>query len=343
MRTCLVCAAYPQHTGAHYDHWGVTARIAAMRLGSPGGKRWTVLANCYGPEGLPVYVTAYRPDVGNAHSVEGIWLCEMSEEDQAALDGKAIKQQVAATNAGGGSIANSAVEAAPVVLGGARAMVEPNVIADEAPPVSVAADVGASSERATKEQNQRAQYEPEMAAAIESAFETAGEDAVPDEGLEEPEPVISTEEPEVEDGPLQQPSEDAATEAAAEAVEQTESAPAEASVEAEAYREDVRMEDSGAKGYLAWAEGGLGVAVRAADHEGKCPGIETIKAALNGFEPPDEVLVTLTETIGQGKAWLSLSAGPGQQGKLLICTGQLMQKLVDAGVYDEVVLSNGRH
>jgi len=95
------------------------------------------------------------------------------------------------------------------------------------------------------------------------------------------------------------------------------------------------------KGYLAWSSGGLAVDVRTlTDQPGNGPRVEDLKIALDGFLPPDQVLVSITETLGRGDAWATLSVAPCAQADLLICTGQLIDRLLKAGVYEEVLLAH---
>ncbi len=93
--------------------------------------------------------------------------------------------------------------------------------------------------------------------------------------------------------------------------------------------------------YLHWLPSGLEVDIRA-DTNGNghaAPAVEALKRVLADFQPPEQTRVTLTETLGTGQAWVSVSAAPGQQGSLLVCTGQIMERLVSGGVYAEVALN----
>jgi atypical dual specificity phosphatase len=103
---------------------------------------------------------------------------------------------------------------------------------------------------------------------------------------------------------------------------------------------EMSMAQQGVRGYLAWGQNGSAVDVRAlASRPGDGPGIEDLKSALTGFAPDGEVGVTLTETLGQqGQAWITVTCAPGRQGALLVATGQIIDLLVRAGVYDEVLL-----
>jgi hypothetical protein len=95
------------------------------------------------------------------------------------------------------------------------------------------------------------------------------------------------------------------------------------------------------RGYLHWLPSGLEVDIRA-DTNGSgrsAPAVEALKAALKDFQPPEPTRVTLTETLGTGQAWISIAAAPGQQGSLLVCTGQIMERLVNGGVYGEVAVN----
>ncbi len=102
------------------------------------------------------------------------------------------------------------------------------------------------------------------------------------------------------------------------------------------------MADAGNVGYLSWSDGDLGVEIQPVASSKRKPDVAELKNALNGLQPPDGVQVTLTETLGGEGAWVALGAAPGGQGNLLISTGTIIQRLVEAGVYDEVLLSNHR-
>lgn len=105
-------------------------------------------------------------------------------------------------------------------------------------------------------------------------------------------------------------------------------------------RGDYKMAANGVRGYLHWMPSGLEVDIRAvAAGENGAPTVEALKAALREFSPPAEARVTLTETLGSGQAWVSVAVPPGQQGSLLVCTGQIVERLVQSGVYGEVTLS----
>jgi hypothetical protein len=85
---------------------------------------------------------------------------------------------------------------------------------------------------------------------------------------------------------------------------------------------------------------GLDVDIRALPGSGPSPSVEQLKAALKSFRAEDGVMARLTETLTDGEAWITISAPPGQQGKLLISTGQIVDMLTQGGVYDEVLLAH---
>ncbi len=101
------------------------------------------------------------------------------------------------------------------------------------------------------------------------------------------------------------------------------------------------MATGGTRGTLYWLPSGLEVDIRADTNGagGSAPAVEALKAALADYQPPEPTRVTLTETLGTGQAWISIAAAPGQQGSLLVCTGQIMERLVNSGVYSEVVIN----
>lgn len=59
---------------------------------------------------------------------------------------------------------------------------------------------------------------------------------------------------------------------------------------------------------------------------------EELRAALRGLEPTEHVVVKIVEALGDEDAWVSVSAPPGQQAALLICAGQVVDRLVRAGL-----------
>ncbi len=110
---------------------------------------------------------------------------------------------------------------------------------------------------------------------------------------------------------------------------------------AERPRQEARlMADRDAKGYVAWVNGGLQVEIRAISNAGPGSDVAALKKALARYDPPDNVLVTVTETLGKGEAWVTIAIDSGGQGALLVSAGSIVDQLVDAGVYDEVLLAN---
>ena len=111
---------------------------------------------------------------------------------------------------------------------------------------------------------------------------------------------------------------------------------------AERLRQEARlMADRDAKGHVAWVNGGLQVEIRAIANAGPGSDVAALKKALGRYDPPDKVLVTVTETLGKGEAWVTIAVNSGGQGALLMSAGSIVDQLVDAGVYDEVLLANG--
>jgi hypothetical protein len=103
----------------------------------------------------------------------------------------------------------------------------------------------------------------------------------------------------------------------------------------------VRQMADGTRGYLVWLPSGLEADIRA-DNNGNGydpPAVEALKTALRDFHPPENTRVTLTETLGTGQAWVSVATAPGAQGSLLVCLGQIMERLVAGGVYAEVAVN----
>jgi atypical dual specificity phosphatase len=105
---------------------------------------------------------------------------------------------------------------------------------------------------------------------------------------------------------------------------------------------DAMMANSSAKGYLRWGTNGSEVDIRALSAApGDTPRVEELKAALDGFRSQDGVTVTLTEVLGRnGEAWVTVSCAPGRQSGLLMAAGEIVDQLMRARVYDEVLLCN---
>jgi atypical dual specificity phosphatase len=95
-------------------------------------------------------------------------------------------------------------------------------------------------------------------------------------------------------------------------------------------------------GYLKWHPDGAGVDIRAlSPGPGESPRVEDLKSALQELSVDDQITVTLTETLGKsGEAWMSATCPAGGQGALLVTTGAIVNMLVAAGLYDEVLLSS---
>lgn len=103
-----------------------------------------------------------------------------------------------------------------------------------------------------------------------------------------------------------------------------------------------RMTHIARTGYLRWHPDGTGVDIRSlATSNGDSPKIENLKSALQSLDTDNGITVTLTETLGRsGEAWVTLSCAAGEQGTLLVTTGMIVNLLVSAKVYDEVLLSS---
>ena len=104
-------------------------------------------------------------------------------------------------------------------------------------------------------------------------------------------------------------------------------------------QEATKMANSASHGYLTWSKNGLQVDIAINGNGEDGPDVAHLKKALRGFEPPQEVMVTVTEVLGRGAAWISLQVKPGDQARLLISTGLVIDHLTNAGLCDEVLLS----
>jgi predicted component of type VI protein secretion system len=70
-------------------------------------------------------------------------------------------------------------------------------------------------------------------------------------------------------------------------------------------------------------------------------GTEQLRAALRGLESTEHVVVKIVEVLGDEDAWISLSTSASHQAELLICAGQVVERLVRAGGYEHVLLASG--
>jgi len=104
-------------------------------------------------------------------------------------------------------------------------------------------------------------------------------------------------------------------------------------------QEGMKMANSGSQGYLTWSKSGLQADVSTNGGDDGGPDVAHLKKALRSFEPPQEVVVTVTEILGRGAAWVSLQVEPGDQARLLMSTGLVIDHLTNAGLCDEVVLT----
>jgi len=104
-------------------------------------------------------------------------------------------------------------------------------------------------------------------------------------------------------------------------------------------QEGMKMANSGSQGYLTWSKSGLQVDVSMNGSDEGGHDVAHLKKALRGFEPPEQVVATVTEILGRGAAWISLQVEPGNQAQLLISTGLVIEHLTNAGLCDEVLLT----
>ena len=104
-------------------------------------------------------------------------------------------------------------------------------------------------------------------------------------------------------------------------------------------QEGMKMANSGSQGYLTWSKSGLQVDVSTNGSNEGGPDVAHLKKALRGFQPPEQVIATVTEILGRGAAWISLQVEPGNQAQLLMSTGLVIDHLTNAGLCDEVVLT----
>jgi atypical dual specificity phosphatase len=109
------------------------------------------------------------------------------------------------------------------------------------------------------------------------------------------------------------------------------------------FREEgtITMAESTLRGYLKWGSNGSDVDIRAlSPAPGESPNVEELKSALRAFNSQNGVTVALTEVLGRdGEAWITVSCVPGQQASLLSAAGEIVDQLVRANIYDEVLLS----
>lgn len=231
---CVVCPAFPGHTGEHYSIRAISVRCRGARLRSLGKAKWVELPGCSSADGHSILATVHMTRHPRAHHVSpGCWLCEKT----------------------------------------------PDFDPDEKMPSS---------------------WSDEQVLALQEA-ESGDEQHVN-----------------------------------LELVEQHDTARDE---RVGSSQEEGLMADADNVGCLAWSDLGLRAEIQPVADSKQKPDVAELKNALNGFEPPDGVVVTLTETLGGEGAWVALAVSAGGQGALLISTGTIVQRLVEAGVYDEVLLS----
>lgn len=84
----------------------------------------------------------------------------------------------------------------------------------------------------------------------------------------------------------------------------------------------------------------LSVDIRArAGAPDEAPTPDELRATLSGVASNDHAMVKIVQPLGSGDAWVSVSAAPGHQGDLLILAGRVINRLVDAGDYEDVRLA----
>ena len=88
--------------------------------------------------------------------------------------------------------------------------------------------------------------------------------------------------------------------------------------------------------HLEWAPGGLGARMQFPDLDSASSG--PLHAALHGLRPPEGISPTLTEVLGEPGLCLQLQATPGTQPQLLLCAGEIIDRLTRASVCAEVLL-----
>ncbi|MFQ5809969.1 MAG: FHA domain-containing protein, partial [Armatimonadota bacterium] len=71
----------------------------------------------------------------------------------------------------------------------------------------------------------------------------------------------------------------------------------------------------------------------------RAPTPDELRATLSGVQSNDHAMVKIVQPLGSGDAWISVSAAPGHQGDLLILAGRVVNRLVDAGGYEDVALT----
>lgn len=272
-KSCIICSAFPDHSGTHYSARDVTARLFALRVRPSGDRQWAVLPGCFSAAGRPIMATAHMPEVADAHPVGPCWLWERPADYEETLAG-AAEQEVKSEERKAKEPANG--EGEPAAQPSAKVVLTP---------------------------------------AVQALRETVIREATPTRGSARPPGP---------EGALLRGSKTAQGEA-----------------QIPTQRGASKMATEGTRGTLYWLPSGLEVDIRADTNGagGGAPTVEALKAALADYQPPEPTRVTLTETLGTGQAWISIAAAPGQQGALLVCTGQIMERLVNSGVYSEVAIN----
>jgi hypothetical protein len=90
-------------------------------------------------------------------------------------------------------------------------------------------------------------------------------------------------------------------------------------------------------GYVCWTADGLQLVIRSVSTpESKAPAAEQLREALEGYQAPAGLAISITETLGRADASLVVSGQPGSQARLLVSAGQIMELLVAGDLYEEI-------
>jgi hypothetical protein len=76
MTNCVVCQAFPQHVGAHFQVRDITSYLFSQRLRLRGPGQWTPLRGVFTASGKQVMVSVHMGEDDDARCAGGIWFLE---------------------------------------------------------------------------------------------------------------------------------------------------------------------------------------------------------------------------------------------------------------------------
>jgi hypothetical protein len=77
---CVVCAAFPGHSGVHYVVREVAAFLCSGWVRTLGEPRWVPLRGAFTARGHQIYISAHLPESRDVRQVDGLWFREQPQE-----------------------------------------------------------------------------------------------------------------------------------------------------------------------------------------------------------------------------------------------------------------------